>query len=467
MRSPPLTSRSSHSRQRRVVGWEPVPNAIPGSRIRLIADGSGSSCQDGTIHKRSEIRIGSNCDWVSCTQFCSSMRSTVHSGKAVRPTSATAAPISAATSSSGWSNTTTRECAHPGVVTEPGSPNCGCSSGVPASASSMEADKAPASIRASQIGSAEAASVRKLTLCQAILFVQLVALGQLVLQIVNAGAAFHEAGVLHQLLVQRDIRLDALNAHFGQGNAHAAHGLLAGIAIRDDLGNHGVVMRRNGVALINVRSDTDPGAARRMRELDLAGRWHEREGIFGVDAAFDGVATEFDITLLVAQLLAEGDANLFLDDIDAGNGLGHRMLALDAGIHLDEVELTVFVQEFEGPGTTVADLAAGIGTKFANAADQTGRDMRCRRFFDHFLMTTLHGAVTLAQINRILVLVGQHLDFHVARVFQEFFHVDRRIAESRLCFLLGHLHGIDQRSFRMHDTHAAPATATRRLDDRR
>ena len=38
-----------------------------------------------------------------------------------------------------------------------------------------------------------------------------------------------------------------------------------------------------------------------------------------------------------------------LHDVDAGDHLGHRMLDLDAGVHLDEVELAVLVQELEVP----------------------------------------------------------------------------------------------------------------------
>src|SRR6185369_4439914 len=103
---------------------------------------------------------------------------------------AAAAPSSAAASASGSSRVTTRECVQPGVLTEPGSPNCGCSSGVPASASSIDADSAPTSIRASQIGSACAASVRKLILRQPISVLDLALGRELLLEIVDAGAAF-------------------------------------------------------------------------------------------------------------------------------------------------------------------------------------------------------------------------------------------------------------------------------------
>jgi hypothetical protein len=48
------------------------------------------------------------------------------------------------------------------------------------------------------------------------------------------------------------------------------------------------------------------------------------------------------------------------DDVDAGDHLGHRMLDLHAGVHLDEVELAVLVEKLEGAGAAVADLTAGL-----------------------------------------------------------------------------------------------------------
>src|SRR3712207_8614617 len=48
-----------------------------------------------------------------------------------------------------------------------------------------------------------------------------------------------------------------------------------------------------------------------------------------------------------------GDADLLVHEVDAGDHLGHRMLHLDAGVHLDEVELAVLVQELDRAGAGV------------------------------------------------------------------------------------------------------------------
>ena len=67
------------------------------------------------------------------------------------------------------------------------------------------------------------------------------------------------------------------------------------------------------------------------------------------------------------ELLAGGDADLLLHDVDAGDRLGDRMLDLHARVHLDEEELVVLVQELERAGAAVADRAAGIGAALADA----------------------------------------------------------------------------------------------------
>ena len=61
------------------------------------------------------------------------------------------------------------------------------------------------------------------------------------------------------------------------------------------------------------------------------------------------------------QRRAGGDADLLDDEVDAGDHLGHRMLDLQARVHLDEVELAVLVEELDRAGAAVAELLHGLG----------------------------------------------------------------------------------------------------------
>ena len=79
-------------------------------------------------------------------------------------------------------------------------------------------------------------------------------------------------------------------------------------------------------------------------------------GVFGVDAAFDRRAVNAHVLLRDRQRRAGGDLDLLVDEVDAGDHLGHRMLDLDARVHLDEVELAVLVEELDRSGADIAEF---------------------------------------------------------------------------------------------------------------
>src|ERR1700740_2558608 len=96
--------------------------------------------------------------------------------------------------------------------------------------------------------------------------------------------------------------------------------------------------------------DPDSGTAGGVPQPDRSRRGHEGLRVLGVDAAFDGVTADLYVALAVGQPLTRGDEQLRLHEVDAGDELGDRMLDLDTGIHLDEVELSVLVEELHGAG---------------------------------------------------------------------------------------------------------------------
>ena len=83
--------------------------------------------------------------------------------------------------------------------------------------------------------------------------------------------------------------------------------------------------------------------------------------ILGIDAAFHRPAGELDVALLERERLAGGDADHLLDQIDAGDELGHRMLDLKPRIHFQKIEARVLAgDEFDRAGAVVAD---GLGER--------------------------------------------------------------------------------------------------------
>lgn len=72
------------------------------------------------------------------------------------------------------------------------------------------------------------------------------------------------------------------------------------------------------------------------------------------------------------------DSNLPLNEIQAHEQLRHRMLDLEPGIHLKEVEGGPFRidEEFNGAGVEIADGSGGRGCCLAHLLAQLRREQR-------------------------------------------------------------------------------------------
>src|SRR3546814_32093 len=144
-------------------------------------------------------------------------------------------------------------------------------------------------------------------------------------QIMDVMRAFLVDRVAHDAALQRDIGLDAFDDHLGKCLAHARDRGLAIGAVGDQFAYHRIVVRRYPVARVAVRIETNAGAAGLVVLLDLARRGNKGARVLGVDAAFDGMAAEADVALLLLQRLAIGDADHFLDQVDAGDRKSTRL----------------------------------------------------------------------------------------------------------------------------------------------
>src|SRR3546814_32791 len=141
------------------------------------------------------------------------------------------------------------------------------------------------------------------------------------------------------------------------------------------------------------------------------------------------------------------------------------MLDLYASVHLDEVEVAVFIEELERTGAAVADIDARLDAAGLHLAAGFFVDQRGRGLLNHLLVTALQRAVAIAEVDGVALAVGQDLDFHVAWIGQELLEVNHRIAEGCACFVAGQLGRGDQVLFLVHNAHAATTTATGGLDD--
>ncbi len=117
-----------------------------------------------------------------------------------------------------------------------------------------------------------------------------------------------------------------------------------------------------------------------------------------------------EILLLKGQRLACRHAKLLADEINAGHLLGDRMLDLNAGIHLAEIEIAVVIdQKFDRARVAVADALCQRTAAVVIFSRSSGVTKGRRAFLDQLLMAALHRALTLEQMHHIAVAVAQNL----------------------------------------------------------
>ena len=99
-----------------------------------------------------------------------------------------------------------------------------------------------------------------------------------------------------------------------------------------------------------------------------------------------------------SSVLARGDAELQLDEVEPGQLLGDRMLDLDAAVQLEEVDVGAVDEELGRAGAPVADrLVRRRPPPAATRAAQARGRGRGRGLLDELLVAPLHRAVALAE----------------------------------------------------------------------
>ena len=150
----------------------------------------------------------------------------------------------------------------------------------------------------------------------------------------------------HHAAQEGHVGVRAHDVRFPQRSAHACQGFGAVTAPHDELGNHRVVMRRDGIAFQHTAINSGQIVAALKghmlgpsRHRQLPGGRHEVSvGVLGADARFNGVACHGQLMLLQGQRFTGGHAQLPFDEVQTRDGFGDRVLYLQARVHLHKVE---------------------------------------------------------------------------------------------------------------------------------
>ena len=247
--------------------------------------------------------------------------------------------------------------------------------------------------------------------------------------------------------------------------------------MHDELGDHRVVKRADGVTLAHTAVDAHRPRGEQLRgrravhRQGAGGGQKVAVGVFGANARFDGMALDVHLVLRQGQGLATGDAQLPLHQVQAGDGLGDRVLNLQAGVHLHEEEvhaaLALLNDELHRARPHIAHGLGGGHRRLAHALAQLCGHARRGGFFQHLLVTALHRAIALEQMNAMPLPVGKHLHLDVARALHILFNQHRRVAKTVLRLALARGQGTGKVVGAAHHAHALAATACAGFDQHR
>ncbi len=162
------------------------------------------------------------------------------------------------------------------------------------------------------------------------------------------------------------------------------------------------------------------------------------------------------------------EPDLLADQVDAVHLLGDRVLDLEPGVHLEEVEAAVPVeQELDCSQRLVGGRLDDRQRRLTELAPQLGRDHRRRALLDHLLVAPLDRALALADEDRVAVAVGRDLDLDVAGPVDQPLDVDPVVAEERLALRAGAVEGRGELVALADRPHALAAAAGHRLQQHR
>jgi hypothetical protein len=235
--------------------------------------------------------------------------------------------------------------------------------------------------------------------------------------------------------------------------------------MRDHLGQHRVVVAAHHAA----RGDAgvDPRTPRPVKSQDAAASGQEAgRRVLGVDPGLDRVAA--GPALGRPRLRFPGrHSQLQLDQVQAVDLLGDRVLDLEPGVHFHEEELLRPVaadDELHRPGPDVADRAGRLDRGGAHGLPLCFIQQRRRRLLDDLLVPPLQRALALTQVDRVAVGVGQDLDLDVPGVGHQPLDQQRVVPEAAPGFAPGRGDRIGQVGGPVHLAHALAAAARTRLE---
>src|SRR3990172_2925586 len=150
--------------------------------------------------------------------------------------------------------------------------------------------------------------------------------------------------IAHDHSIERYRRLYPPDDKLIQASGSPAYRLIPCAAPHSQFGEHGIVIRGHDIAPVDIAIDPDPKPAR-----GIVCRNPPRSGqkiiprVLGINPAFDRRPADLDLILSKGEFLPGRNPDHLLNDINTGNLLCNGMLDLHPRVHLEKVEVLVFI----------------------------------------------------------------------------------------------------------------------------
>jgi len=261
------------------------------------------------------------------------------------------------------------------------------------------------------------------------------------------------------------------DVELGQRPQRPAGRLLERSAVGDHLGQQRVVVRADGVTRVAGGVDAHAAPRRGPEPAQRAGAGSERavgpQGL-GVDPDLDRGAARVRAQRQGRQRQgrqrrAVGDTQPELDQVQAGDLLGDRVLDLQARVDFSKGDRVVLDEELHGGQPGVVGRPGQRQRRLGQPLADRVRD-RGRRDLDQLLPPPLQTAVTITQHGYCAGAVADDLDLHVPGSGQQPLDVDPPVAEGRRRLGGAPAHRPGEIGLARHRPQAAPAAAGDRLD---
>ena len=178
------------------------------------------------------------------------------------------------------------------------------------------------------------------------------------------------------------------------------------------------------------------------------------------------MSARLNVGLVDRQALSRGGEQLQPNEVKAGYPLGDRVLDLEPGVDLKEVEIAVGIQEeldCAGVGVVYGG-SQGEGGAFEALSD-LGGDGHRGRLFDDLLEATLDGALPLPEAQQVAVGIADDLHLDVPWPYDVLFEDNGVVPEGRHGLPSGAFHGLRKLAGLRDGAHSPPPTPESGLNE--